>query len=112
MIIKAEKYWTKILSICIKKTNKIPKEYFYLITQIKSLQKYINHECIKEFLEKNIDDLLQEIAYTKGLRDFVHGGKYKITSSYNTEDIENIIKEVFDVKYIDDESVEILKRRL
>ena len=70
-------------------------------------QKYINNECIKEFLEKNIDDLLQEIAYTKGLRDFVHGGKYKITSSYNTECIENIIKEVFDVRYIDDETVEI-----
>lgn len=105
MLISAKNYWTKILPMCIKKTCTIPKEFYYLLTPLKTLQEKINTEVIKEYINDAgyLKELIEEILYTKGLARRM----YHITSSYNTDEVENIIKTVFNVTYIDDEHVRL-----
>lgn len=112
MLVSAKNYWTKLLPMCIKKTCTIPKEFYYLLSFLKSLQAKIDEEVIKEFVSDadNIKWLIEEIEYTKGLYDknYNTGKKeYYITSSYNTNEIEDIINEVFKVTYINDDYVRV-----
>lgn len=99
--ITASEYWNELLPKCIISQNIIPKDYYYLITDNKTLQKYINDDIIKEFLsdKTNLKILIEEIMWTKCINT-----KY-ITQSCDTNDIENIIKLVYDVKYINDDYV-------
>ena len=104
MLVSAKNYWTKILPMCIKHTNKIPVRYYNLITPYKTLQKFINKEVIKEFITDSLNMLIDEIIWDNSLK---YRDNYYITSSYSTNDIEDIIKEVFKVEYINDEFVKI-----
>lgn len=106
MIITAKQYWTKLLPACIKLSYVIPSEYYYLITNNKTLQKYINDEAIKEFLIDNIKYLLEEMFYTKHLRI-----NY-MSQSGCTNEIEDIIKQYYIVNYntVDDKHVEVIRR--
>lgn len=105
MLITAKQYWREILKECIIKTNTIPERYYYLITWNKALQKHIDEEVIKEFIsdETNIDLLINE-AFCHGLDDDY------ITQSVDTNDLEDIIKKVYEVTYIDDEYIEITRK--
>ena len=91
MLVSAKNYWTKLLPMCIKRTGEIPKEYYYMITPYKTLHPYINKEVIKEFITSSLNDLIDEIVWCKALS---HVRNYYITSSYCTNSIEDIIKEV------------------
>lgn len=108
MIITAKQYWTKLLPVCIKLSNVIPREYYDLITYNKTLQKWINDEVINEFLadKNNIKYLLEEMFYAKRIRT-----NY-ISQSGCTNEIEDIIKQYYIVDYgtIDDEHVEVIRR--
>ena len=104
--ITASKYWNELLPECIISQNIIPNDYYYLITDNKILQKHINNDVIKEFLsdKRNVKMLVEEIFYTKRINT-----KY-ITQSCDTNDVEDIIKLVYDVRYISDDCVLISKR--
>lgn len=105
MLITARKYWGEILKECIIKTNTIPEKYYYLITWNKALQKHINEEVLKEFVsdEENIDMLVSDVFY-HGLDDRF------ITQSFDTNDLEEIIKQVYDVHYINDDIIEVVRK--
>ena len=107
MLVSAKNYWTKLLPMCIKRTEEIPKEYYYMITPYKTLHPYINKEVIREFIASSLNDLIDEIVWDKALS---HVRNYYITSSYCTNNIEDIIKEVFNVEYISDEYVRVTKK--
>lgn len=107
MKITAREYWTKILPECIIKSLQIPQEFYYLITPYKTLQEKITKEVIKEFINESLKELITEIILVKNLR---FRNNYYITSSYNTNDIEDIIKIFYKVNYINDEEIEIIKK--
>lgn len=105
--ILAHDYWNKLLLNCIIESNTIPTEFYYLITNNKTLQKYINNEVIHEFLSnpENIKLLIEEICYVKRI------DTNYITQSINTNDIEDIIKQIYNVQYINDDYVLIERRK-
>lgn len=105
MIVNAKQYWTEVLPKCIKKTNIIPKEFYYMLTDNKELQKHIDKEVIREFVRERLNELIDEIVYTKGLTDTK--GKYYISSAYATNEVEDIVKQVYNIKYINDDAVEL-----
>lgn len=107
MLVSSKNYWTKLLPLCIKKANIIPQEFYYMITPYKSLQKYITQEVIEEFIELSLYDLIDEIIYSKNLKDYKNN--YYITTSENTNEIEEIIKLFFTVNYINDDFIELKK---
>ena len=109
MIVNAKQYWTEVLPKCIKKTNIIPKEFYYMLTDNKELQKHIDKGVIREFIRERLEGLINEIIYTKGISNFK--GKFYISSAYNTNEVEDIIKQVYKVKYINDDAVELIKGR-
>ena len=102
--IMAHDYWNKLLLNCIIESNTIPVEFYYLITNNKTLQKYINDEVIQEFLSdaKNIELLMDEITYEIRTN--------YITQSINTNDVESIIKNIYNVKYVNDDYVLIERK--
>ena len=105
--ITASEYWNELLPKCIISQNIIPNDYYYLITCNKTLQKYINDDVIKEFLsdENNLKMLIDEITWIKHINT-----KY-MTQSGDTTDIENIIKLIYDVEYINDDYVLIKEKQ-
>lgn len=104
--ILAHDYWNKLLLNCIIESNTIPIEFYYLITQNKILQKYINNEVIHEFLSdaENTKLLIDEIIYVKRINT-----NY-ITQSNNTNNIESIIEKIYNVKYVNDDYVLIERK--
>ena len=93
------------------KTNKYyPKEFYYMLTTNKELQKYINKKVVREFIRERLEELINEIIYTKGISNFK--GKFYISSAYNTNEVEDIIKQIYKVKYINDDAVELIKREV
>lgn len=89
MLVSARNYRTKLLPMCIKRIGEIPHEYYYLITPYKTLHPYINKEVIEEFISSSLTELIDEIVWTKALSRV---NNYYITSSYCTDNIEDIIK--------------------
>ena len=107
MKITAKEFWTEILPECMIKSNQIPKEYYYLITQNKTLQKYIDKEVIKEFLNTSMDILIMEILYNKGI---LQGKELYLTSSYDINELLNIIEQFYVVEFLDDQNVKITRK--
>lgn len=56
-------YYNDLFKKCIKKSKYIAPKYYYLITDNKVLQKYINQDVINEFLldDRNIDLYIKEV---------------------------------------------------
>ena len=108
MLVSAKNYWTKLLPMCMKRTCTIPTEFYYLLTHVKTLQNKIDTEVLQDYLSDsdNIKELVEEIVYVKAI---AYRNIYFITSSYNTNEIEDIIKTVFKVTYINDEFVEVTR---
>lgn len=103
--ISAKQYWNRLFVACAKKSNKIPKRYFYLITNNKKLQKKIDEDVIKEFLsdKDNVELLLSDISYDGVDTRYV-------TQSCLCLDIESIILQYYYVDYLNDEYIEITRK--
>lgn len=94
-IIKADYYWNVLLKEALKITGYLPENLYELITTSKQLKKYITPEIIKDWYEDNIDYAFDEIIYDRNIST-----KY-FSQSRNTRDLEDCIKEVFQIKYIE-----------
>lgn len=107
MIVNAKELWTKVLPECMIKTQSMPKQFYYMITTNRVLQRFINENVILEFLYTDMIPLIDEILYTKDLKI---KDNYYMTSCADITELENIIDKVYIIKYLGNEQAELTLR--